>query len=84
MCDRKIDECLVWLEWEDLVNDYNLPYSRQHVLERMVPAGEFPQPSRLGSGPKCRIAWRLCQYREWAESRPLVPIIIPDDDTAPE
>jgi predicted DNA-binding transcriptional regulator AlpA len=85
MCDRKIDECLVWVSWEDLETVYKLPYARQHVLERMVPKGQFPQPFRLGSGEKCRIAWRLCDYKEWAATRPLVPFVIPedDDDTAP-
>ena len=38
MCDRKIDECLVWVSWEDFETVYKLPYSRQHVLERMGPS----------------------------------------------
>jgi predicted DNA-binding transcriptional regulator AlpA len=69
-----------------LKNVYHVPYSRQHVLERMVPAGQFPQPFRLGEGRKCRIAWRLSDYKNWVASRPLAPIADltdGDDDTAP-
>jgi predicted DNA-binding transcriptional regulator AlpA len=73
MYDRKIDDDLVWVYWEDMENVYKLPYSRQHVLERMVPAGDFPQPYRLGKGKRCRIAWRLSDYKAWVASRPLVP-----------
>jgi hypothetical protein len=86
MCDQAIDECLVWVTWEELETAYKLPYSQLHVLERMVPNGEFSKPYRLGNGSKCRVAGRLCDYKAWAASRPHVSFEPQgeDDDADPE
>ncbi len=86
-CNPKTQDCITWIKWEVLETVFKLPWSRQHVLERMVPAGKFPTPYRLGSGRKCRIAWLLCEYKAWVFSRPLVDLdalATYFDDAAPE
>jgi hypothetical protein len=86
-CDPKTNDCITWVSWEDLETVYHLPYSRQHVLERMVPAGHFPKFLRLGEGPKSRIVLRLCQYKRWALERPEIeyppPVEDADNSAAP-
>jgi len=79
MLDRLIDETLVWVTWEELETDYHLPYTRQHVM-RMVEAGEFPRPFRLGTGERCRIAWRLLDIREWFATRPPARFFVFDEE----
>jgi len=69
MLDHLIDDTLVWVTWEDLVEVYKLPYTRQHVM-RMIEAYQFPRPFRLGSGLRCRIAWKLRDIREWTQNLP--------------
>jgi hypothetical protein len=69
-CNPKTKDCITWVIWEQLTNDYNLPYSREHVMERMVPEGKFPRFTKLGEGLKARIALRLCEYKKWAFTRP--------------
>lgn len=85
-CDPKNKDCFTWVSWEELESDYKLPWTRQHVLERMVPEGQFPVFQRLGKGPKSRIALLLCKYKTWVLSRPDVEYVpSPDDfdDAAP-
>jgi hypothetical protein len=51
MKDRALFEYDPLLMWEEVEANYNMPYTRFHVLHRMVPKGEFPAPIRLGAGP---------------------------------
>jgi hypothetical protein len=79
-CNPKTSDCITWVIWEVLKNVHKLPYSRQHVMERMVPAGKFPRFTKLGEGSKARIALRLCEYKRWAFSLPdLDPLAPPVD-----
>jgi prophage regulatory protein len=52
----------------DLRARKGIPYSRQH-LERMVRAGEFPVPFKLGNGPKARNAWDEREIDAWLKAR---------------
>jgi hypothetical protein len=79
-CNPKTSDCISWVIWEALENDYKLPYTRQHVFERMVPEGKFPRFKKLGEGSKARVALQLCEYKLWAFSRPdLDPLAQPVD-----
>ena len=87
-CDPKTDDCITWVSWERLEHVHHLPYSRQHVEERLGPAGLFPKFTRLGEGDKARKALRLCQYKRWALERPDLEYPPPqtdaDDNAAPD
>ena len=52
MKDRALVDYDPLLTWDEIQINYNMPYTRFHVLHRMVPKGEFPAPIRLGAGPK--------------------------------
>ena len=85
MKDRALFEYDPLLTLEEIEANYNMPYTRFHVLHRMVPKGEFPAPIRLGAGPKCRLAWRRSWIEAWLNSRPsYVRPLVENDDEALE
>lgn len=53
-------------DWPDILTKTGLGRS---TIERMVKAGEFPKPVRLGFR---RSAWKKLDYRNWYENRPEV------------
>lgn len=51
------DDGFGWVTWKQLKEDYGWPYTRQHTW-RLIKLGRFPKPSKFGSHPHCRVAWR--------------------------
>jgi len=45
-----------------------VPYSQAH-LYRLIKAGDFPKPVKLGNTPNARIAWQRAEILEWIDSR---------------
>jgi predicted DNA-binding transcriptional regulator AlpA len=41
------------------------PGITRNGLNLMIQRGDFPQPIRLGAGPKAPIRWRLSDLRRW-------------------
>ena len=86
-CNCKLFEYDPVLTWEEIVQNYNLPYCYQHVMGkgRMVSKGQFPAPQQL-NGPGSRLVWRRSQIEAWLASRPtyVPPFDTDEDDTAPE
>ena len=73
-----------FLTWEEIKRNYNLPWSREHVLgkDRLVAQGRFPNPFRLGKGKGSRIAWRRSHIEAWIASLAVYePPREEDDDT---
>jgi len=48
--------------------DHGIHYTRAH-LSRMIEAGQFPQPIKLGTGNKAHIAFVESEIDDWIESR---------------
>jgi predicted DNA-binding transcriptional regulator AlpA len=44
------------------------PFHRNH-LERLVKAGHFPAPIKLGHAPQSRICWRKSDLLKWIAER---------------
>src|SRR6266404_3276986 len=55
------------LSLEDL-RELGIPYHREH-LRRLIEAGLFPPPMKLGEGPRSRNAWIESEVAAWIEAR---------------
>jgi prophage regulatory protein len=53
---------------KELKTVYGIPYSFQHIA-RLEAAGRFPRRIRLGTGPRCRVAWRCGEIAAWIQIR---------------
>ena len=50
------------------LQERGIRWSRQH-RDRMVKAGEFPKPLKLGTGPKSWNVWLETEVNQWLEQR---------------
>jgi predicted DNA-binding transcriptional regulator AlpA len=58
---------MILVGYADL-KEMGVPYTQTH-LYRLVKAGEFPKPVKLGNAPNARIAWKRAEILEWIDSR---------------
>lgn len=54
--------------YRGLKSMYGIPYSRTHIA-RLVAAGRFPKPIKLGDGSRSFIGWWSSDLEEWLGSR---------------